>query len=427
MKYRSKGMGSVYKRGKTFYLQYMVNGKLKKLSLKTTSKREADKKAKELLSPVQAADTKEKIAIQVAEARNLLPKNKLKLNDVWNVYIENPSRPDSGESTLLFYKRNWNRFLKWLNLEHSSISDFSHITSNEAQEYAQYLWELGISAKTYNEHIRTLGLITRILFSYAGVEGNVWKNIAKKNEEKQSRSEFSENEVLKIINSFEDPELLIQSKDEMEVLFNFGIWTGLRLIDCVLMKWESINISRNIITCKPQKTSRKTNRLVSIPIHPLLKIRLDNALTWKENDYVLPNVAERYLSNSSGVKKDIQKIIKFNDFVTNKKIEGVQRKLKANIYGFHSFRHSFVSFCAKAGVPLPVVQAIVGHGNPAITRHYIHIGEESVRQAIDALPQGNLLTESKRTLDEKVKEVTDLLNSKPQLTETEMEIFKILQ
>ncbi len=36
---------------------------------------------------------------------------------------------------------------------------------------------------------------------------------------------------------------------------------------------------------------------------------------------------------------------------------------------------------------MPVVQAIVGHGNPAITRHYIHIGEESVKQAINALPQ----------------------------------------
>ncbi|MCK4982997.1 MAG: tyrosine-type recombinase/integrase [Victivallaceae bacterium] len=104
-------------------------------------------------------------------------------------------------------------------------------------------------------------------------------------------------------------------------------------------------------------------------------------------------------------------------------------KRKANIYGFHSFRHSFVSFCAKAGVPLPVVQAIVGHGNPAITRHYIHIGEESVKQAINALPQGNLLPESenKKNAKEKNREISTLLNSKTQLTETEMQILKILQ
>ncbi len=78
---------------------------------------------------------------------------------------------------------------------------------------------------------------------------------------------------------------------------------------------------------------------------------------------------------------------------------------------------------------MPVVQAIVGHGNPAITRHYIHIGEESVKQAINALPQGNLLPESKnkKNAEEKNQEISTLLKSKTQLTETEIQILKILQ
>ena len=429
MKHRTKGTGSIYKRGKTFYLQYMVNGVIKKISLKTASQKEAKNKAKKLLLPVQSADTKEKIAIQIAEARSLLPTNKLKLNDVWENYLASPSRPDSGENTLLFYKRNWNRFSNWLKSEYPLLSDFSQITDNEAQEYSQYLWKLGISAKTFNEHIRTLSLVTRILSSYAGLEGNIWKNIAQKNESKQSRHEFSEKEIMQIIKSFENPELLIQSKNEMKTLFHLGIWTGLRLIDCVLMEWSSINVSRNIITCKPQKTSRKTNMIVSIPIHPLLKIALDNAFLWKENNYVLPNVAKRYLSNPSGVKKDIQGVLKFNEFETNKKLEGVQRKLKVNIYGFHSFRHSFVSFCAKAGVPLPVVQAIVGHGNPAITRHYIHIGEDSVRQAINALPQGEQLPKKgdTKTAEEKIQNIIELIKVKKALTKTDKQILEILK
>ena len=63
-----------------------------------------------------------------------------------------------------------------------------------------------------------------------------------------------------------------------------------------------------------------------------------------------------------------------------------QRKLAANIYSLHSFRHTFVSFCANAGVPLAVVAEIVGHGNPAMTEHYSHISTESKRSAIKALP-----------------------------------------
>lgn len=63
-----------------------------------------------------------------------------------------------------------------------------------------------------------------------------------------------------------------------------------------------------------------------------------------------------------------------------------QRKLSANIYSLHSFRHTFVSFCANAGVPLAVVAEIVGHGNPAMTEHYSHISTETKREAVQSLP-----------------------------------------
>ena len=55
-------------------------------------------------------------------------------------------------------------------------------------------------------------------------------------------------------------------------------------------------------------------------------------------------------------------------------------------YGAHSFRHSFVSFCASAGVPLAVVQQIVGHGSPAMTEHYFNASRDAKQAAIEALP-----------------------------------------
>src|SRR6267154_1030762 len=36
--------------------------------------------------------------------------------------------------------------------------------------------------------------------------------------------------------------------------------------------------------------------------------------------------------------------------------------------GFHSLRHTFVSLCRESNAPLAVVESIVGHGNPAMTR-----------------------------------------------------------
>ncbi len=429
MKNRIKGSGSVFKRGRTFYLQYMLNGKYKKVSLQCTDKKTADKKAKEILFPLQAANTKEKIAIHIAEARNIIKKGKASLENAWALYLKNPGRPDSSSGTLKNYEGQWYRFKNWLSKTHPNISTLSEIDDDIALKYADDLWSSGISAKTYNNHIKALMLIARILSSVADLDRNPWLCISRKIETKQSRKEFTEEDVLKILDSLNKPELHLLHKKEMTVLFHLGAWTGLRFIDCVLMQWENIDFARNLITCKPQKTARKTNRMVTVPVHPMLRQFFEKALEWKENEYVLPKVAKRYTENSDCVNKDVIKVFEFNGFETTKEIKGVQRKRKANIYGFHSFRHSFVSFCAKAGVPLPVVQAIVGHGNPAITRHYIHIGEESVKQAINALPQGNLLPESenKKNAEEKNREISTLLNSKTQLTETEMQILKILQ
>ena len=71
------------------------------------------------------------------------------------------------------------------------------------------------------------------------------------------------------------------------------------------------------------------------------------------------------------------------------------RHRKSVVASFHSLRHTFVSFAANAGVPLPVVQSIVGHTSTAMTRHYYHENEEVLRQAVAAIPSLDDLKGSK--------------------------------
>jgi len=385
-----KGKGYIFKRGKIFYLQYNVNGKRFVQSLKTRVETEAQKTAKEILEPALIADTKEKVIFNVATARKLVSKKSIKLSQVWELYLETPTRPDSGPETLKRYGQYFSRFKQWLAVNYPAIQELGRATEEIAQEYANFVWNLGVSGKTFNTHMQAIKLIINHLQKKAGLDDNPFNSIGRKIENKLSRKEFSEAQVIEILNSFKDPKLILKDKEEMEVLFHFGAWTGLRLIDCVLMKWENINLERNIIFCMPQKTKR-VKRTVNVPIHPLLREQLNKALEWESIEYVMPELAQRYIENSYSVPTDTAKIFKFIGLEINKEIEkGQRRKRKANVYGFHSFRHSFVSFCAKAGVPMPVVQSIVGHGSPAITRHYVHIGESAARQAINALPMNCL-------------------------------------
>ena len=52
---------------------------------------------------------------------------------------------------------------------------------------------------------------------------------------------------------------------------------------------------------------------------------------------------------------------------------------------FHDLRHSFISMLAVHGVPLPVVQSMVGHMSAAVTRHYTHISTQAARAAVELL------------------------------------------
>jgi integrase len=54
-------------------------------------------------------------------------------------------------------------------------------------------------------------------------------------------------------------------------------------------------------------------------------------------------------------------------------------------YRFHGTRGSFITYLAANGVPLPVIQRIVGHEDPRTTARYIAIEDEYAKQAVQKL------------------------------------------
>ncbi|MCK4981725.1 MAG: tyrosine-type recombinase/integrase [Victivallaceae bacterium] len=428
---RSKGAGTVFKRGKYYYLQYMINGAVKKLSLKCTGRREAEQKALELL-PALEAKTKEQIALHVAEARSLTKRSSLKLENVWKLYLKSPARPDSSEGTLGNYKRNWVLFTSWLMAIRPDINLFADISAEIAHDYADFLWtgkKKKIAATTFNYHIHSLTLITKVLKDKAGIDSNPWGTITHKTEFKQKRKEFTYSQTTEIFEAFDDDKLRLMNKQEMKILFYIGAFTGLRLNDAVNLKWAAINFTRNIISLIPVKT-RRIQREVNIPIHPNLKNIFDEAKTWKdESDYVLPKIAARYAHNPDGVRKDSIKIIEFCGFKGRGKGRGVNRRL----YGFHSFRHFFASTCADAGVPVATLSEILGDNISTLNKYYIHAQEESRLKMISALDNNansKILPNglSQTTAEEKLSEIQNILDNASERTDSQKlkEIANIL-
>lgn len=95
-------------------------------------------------------------------------------------------------------------------------------------------------------------------------------------------------------------------------------------------------------------------------------------------------IAETYLHNSSILTHRIKKAFTRAGIKTTAKCKD-GKNARVDV-GFHSLRHTFVSLSANAGVPLTVVQAIVGHTNPVMTRHYFHASDDALKGAVAALP-----------------------------------------
>ena len=75
-----------------------------------------------------------------------------------------------------------------------------------------------------------------------------------------------------------------------------------------------------------------------------------------------------------------------------------------NMYGFHSLRHSFASFCAEEGVPKATLLSILGTESEIADKYYAHVSEESQRKAVEVI-----IRRSTTTSQEKIDRVLKLL------------------
>ena len=420
---REKGTGSVYKEKNRFYLKTRINGKTKTQMLRNadgspcTTRKEADRAA-DGMRKVLFADTLEETAHFVQEAKRLKRQSGMLLSKGWEAYLRQTTRPDSGDATLKKYKSMYEALIRWVSREHPKKQLVVDIDHETAMEFMQSISDSGDSNNTFNKYLLALRLIFKHLKAPAALDVNPFDDIAKKPVAVVSRKPFTEEQVKAIFDGFDNGffyetefeaptkggkrrritkrlEFKPMYKEEMRVLLLLCCWTGCRGQDGCLMTWDCIDFERKEITYIPRKTARRTGyKSVTLPLKKELYDGLLKAFELKSNNkpnenYILPHIAERYRRNHTGIQKDVMKIIQcatgLETTVDKSELYG-RRKIAANAYGLHSFRHTFVSFCANAGVPYSVVASIVVHGNPAMTEHYSHISTESKRSAIKSLP-----------------------------------------
>ena len=387
MKNRKKGSGSIYLVNGIYKLRYMVKGQRKQVSLETRNKKEAQRKAEKILSPaVVDAKTKAEVVLHIAEAKKIISKNRVEISNMWDKYLASSTRPDSGPGTLQNYELQVKRFIKWSESNKHETSNIEDINRDIAIEYATFLSNSKLSPETFNQHIKTLRLVFRTLLADQDnpKPSVAFDHVKLKPRDTINRKAFTEEEVLKLLKSFDDEDLSVTHKDELKILFYIGAWTGLRLSDVISIKWQNFDMSNRLISVTPRKTARLARNLL-IPIHPMLYDLL-NDIEKTDQQLVMPKLSELYF-NKVTKKRVLTSIKKIFEHINLKTTEPrTTRKVSAIIYGFHSFRHSFASFAAKSGIPIGVLADILGDNITTLQKYYIHIDNAAKFKAISSMP-----------------------------------------
>ena len=385
-------IGTVYQKTANgcYYFRYQINGQRKAVSLQTKNQKEAIKKAKDMI-PIVKATTTDVISAHVKQARGLAARKKtLLLADIWEVYSKHPERATPATvHEQNSYRSTFKEFAKFVDNDSLEIVN---ITPEVTDRFAQHLRGTEISVATHNRKIKRLRKIFEALKDYRNADNpfNI-KSIRRKAREEQEhivrRVSFSREQETRLLEVLEDDKFKVINKPEIKVLYHLGMFTGQRLKDCVLLRWDKVDLNKRKIWVKQFKTGKE----VTIPIAPKLLEILIEAKNRKKDHYVCPNAAERYNrvdkngknTGNNLVNIDLLRVIKWIGLESSVAVPG--RKKKVTVYGFHSLRHSFASHCAEAGVPKAVVLSILGTNSEIVDKHYTHIGEEAQEKAIMAI------------------------------------------
>lgn len=375
---RGKGRGTLVKRGNNYYARWVVAGKVYTKALKTTVRREAEIKMAEIMKVVVARDEAASLAnaivrmegVQAQIAKYEDERPALPLAEAFGVFASKAAK--TSPATMAMYSGQLARLVQWVKDNEPHCVEMRHFTQEMAERFMADIAR-EFSANTYNKYLSFMRLLWRKLVRESRAKSDPWAEF--------ERRPISKNNGRRALSAQELAAVCALLEGEMLILFALGLYTGLRLGDCAMLKWESVDLSRGILHTIPRKTA-KAGRIVTVSIHPVLHKLLSETPRTVGSPYVMPSIAEQYQRDDSSLVGKIQEVFAKAGIKTQDNVDGYSRKV--TIVGFHSLRHTFVSLCGNGGIPLAYVQSIVGHESPMMTSHYFHADVESHRGEIAA-------------------------------------------
>lgn len=365
---------SVYKRGDVYWSQFFVNGQRIRLSTGKANERAAKEWEREKIQTLKGDQV---VAILAKKVNEVCFGESITIAAAFDEFLKVPRRTVSSEARTMINRSKFEDFVLYMAAEFPDVVKMAAVTAIHAENYVKYLREYGryskdvlykrgdkvisheaklatLAAATINDNIAVCKMVFATLAERASIHTNPFAKIFSQKKDTVTREAFSPEE-LKLIGE--------QSKGTyLYPLFLTGISTGLREGDICTLRWSEINLATGWI----DRVLNKTGKKVSIPILPGLARYL--AELPRDGEYCYPELAAMYEHNRGKIGKDVTKFLEGIGIQSTMVAPG--RSRASSIKDVHSLRHTFAYLAAVNNIPLPVVQSILGHFSPEMTKAY---------------------------------------------------------
>ncbi len=170
------------------------------------------------------------------------------------------------------------------------------------------------------------------------------------------------------------------NSDYSYLLHAIPAYTGLRRGEVLRLRWVDIDLSQAVLTARSKKQSRQRLETARhIDIHPML---LKELTKWKklrrQGQWVLCKQDSTEQLTLDEAKYAFWQPLRETTWCLDKK----KRSYKI---GFHTYRHSFASNLAAAGIDQRIIDELMGHTSDSMRKRYRHLFPRLKTAAVDAL------------------------------------------
>lgn len=335
-------MGRIYKRGNIWYVDYSQNG------IRVRKPISQDRKeAKQYLLKIEEKILNGEIDLQKQD------KNLMEYIEERKEYFLTTRKPRYAKRCSFIFEH----IKKYIQKE--NIKYVQNFKKEDAEKYSQFRL-VSVHPKTVNDEIYVL----KWIFESAKENNYILKNpldgIRKLKYDPKPHRYFSDEE-LKII--------LDESPGHYKDMYIFLVNTGLRLGELEHLEWKDINLEKRLISvCYKNDWVPKSSQEREIPINKTLYALIEKLKSDSPNNGYLFNIQGR--QPKEHLLENLKKILKKYGFE----------------YGrLHTFRHTFGSKLAQAGVGVYEIQQLLGHSDIRMTQRYAKLSKENLEDAVRKL------------------------------------------